>query len=557
MITFKHVLFCTSTCAALVASISRNGFVVKHRQGRQLPPSVGDAAASLLSSSMTPSLVTMPVAVATSESSATMSEPSVVSASETALFNASSTTSLASFASLTTSSAASTMTGSSHSTTAFVNATNAGNVTDTAATPPPDGDLDLTVLNLAFILENLEASFYSQALQRFSLEVMIQAGLSPLHAAIVVEQITVIQADEQSHVSLLAETIVALGGEPFTGCGFAFDSALADPATFLGTARTLEAVGVSAYLGAANLISDPSLLTAAASIGTLEARHQSLLNALNGGSYGAQAFDLALLPQAVLSLASGFLTGCQPGDLGLTANAPLTVVNEATGQHAYAAGSKLGFSMHAEADMSALTCQMLIGGEAVALTLPADDCTVPAGVDGPVAVYLINASTPLAVNVIIQAQTTIVAGPGFIFIDSQVSILASVLSPFSEQAAQSRSGGRAVEDASPVNVEPSSNAVGAATEATTAATETTTELASAAGASASTELAASTASVDTGASSSSSSMATVAYSAAEMASAAPYKMVKRHLRRERRGTNRLRARDPLPTIQESLRQKAF
>lgn len=153
MITFKHVLFCTSTCAALVASISRDGFVVKHRQGRQLPPSVGDAAASLLSSSMTPSLVTMPVAVATYESSATMSEPSVVSASETALFNASSTTSLTSFASLTTSSAASTRTGSSHSTTAFVDATNAGNVTDTAATAPPDGDLDLTVLNLAFVLE--------------------------------------------------------------------------------------------------------------------------------------------------------------------------------------------------------------------------------------------------------------------------------------------------------------------------------------------------------------------------------------------------------------------
>lgn len=65
----------------------------------------------------------------------------------------------------------------------------------------------------------------------------------------------------------------------------------------------------------ANLISDPSLLTAAASIGTLEARHQSLLNALNGGSYGAQAFDLALPPQAVLALASGFLTGCQPSDL--------------------------------------------------------------------------------------------------------------------------------------------------------------------------------------------------------------------------------------------------
>lgn len=114
----------------------------------------------------------------------------------------------------------------------------------------------------------------------------------------------------------------------------------------------LEAVGVSAYLGAvrrayspslfssdrsrpstdphtrgrtlrarpfphskAHLLTDPSLLLAASSIVTLEARHQSLLNVLNGGSFNPQAFDIALTPQAVLSLAGPFLAGCDATEL--------------------------------------------------------------------------------------------------------------------------------------------------------------------------------------------------------------------------------------------------
>lgn len=65
----------------------------------------------------------------------------------------------------------------------------------------------------------------------------------------------------------------------------------------------------------AHLLKSADLLEAAASILTLEARHQSLLNVLNGGSFNPQSFDIQLTPQAVLSLVGGFLTGCQASDL--------------------------------------------------------------------------------------------------------------------------------------------------------------------------------------------------------------------------------------------------
>jgi hypothetical protein len=78
----------------------------------------------------------------------------------------------------------------------------------------------------------------------------------------------------------------------------------------------VELVGVSAYLGGATLLDDPVLLDAAASILTVEARHQTLLNILAGQSSIPSAFDIALTPQEVLSIAGGFVDG--PCDLGLT-----------------------------------------------------------------------------------------------------------------------------------------------------------------------------------------------------------------------------------------------
>lgn len=82
------------------------------------------------------------------------------------------------------------------------------------------------------------------------------------------------------------------------------------------TARIVENVGVAAYSGGAILLTDPVLLGAAASILTVEARHQTVLNILSGGGTAIPAaFDIALTPSEVLALASPFIDG--PCDLGI------------------------------------------------------------------------------------------------------------------------------------------------------------------------------------------------------------------------------------------------
>ena len=85
------------------------------------------------------------------------------------------------------------------------------------------------------------------------------------------------------------------------------------------TARVVEAVGVSAYLGGATLMTDPILLDKAGSILTVEARHQTILNIFSGhGTAIPSAFDFPLTPSEVLAVASPFFDGaCDVGIPGM------------------------------------------------------------------------------------------------------------------------------------------------------------------------------------------------------------------------------------------------
>ncbi len=69
-------------------------------------------------------------------------------------------------------------------------------------------------------------------------------------------------------------------------------------------------VSVGAYLGAGLLLQEKNFLLATSSILTNEARHQSSINVLNGGTNTPQAFDFALRPEQVLSVISPFVSGC-------------------------------------------------------------------------------------------------------------------------------------------------------------------------------------------------------------------------------------------------------
>jgi len=277
----------------------------------------------------------------------------------------------------------------------------------------------LLVFQFADVLEQLESQFYSQALQKFQAADFTTAGFSS--AQIPIEQFTSIASDESTHSTVLQGEIISLGAKPITSCKFDFSSVLKDVTTMSNVARLVENTGVSAYLGAANLISDPRLLTAAASILTVEARHQSVLNILNSGTAIPQAFDVALTPSEVLAIAGPFISGC---DVGVKANPSLSVTN--TGS--VGAGTSLTFSSTAiNGSTDGFSCQMLAGGLPFSISLPFNQCVVPAGITGPVFLWITSDAQPLLNNVVDRAQNSIIAGPAMVFLDNQPQVLGQMV----------------------------------------------------------------------------------------------------------------------------------
>ncbi|KAL5508543.1 hypothetical protein ACEPAH_6162 [Sanghuangporus vaninii] len=283
-----------------------------------------------------------------------------------------------------------------------------------------DNSANLLVLKFANVLEQLETEFYSQALQKFQTSDFTAAGFSD--ASVPIQQFTNIQSDESTHTTVLESTIQSLGDSAISGCSFDFSSVLTDVATMAPVARLVENVGVGAYLGAAHLVTDPIILTDAASIVTVEARHQTILNVLNGGTAIPAAFDLPLLPQEVLAIAGSFISGCS---VGIDALPSLTVTNTGT----IAAGTTLSFNFDAQSsisDTSTLSCQMLAGGMPFSLSLPFDACVVPSGLEGPVAIYVTNDTQPLANNPRDRFTGNIVAGPTMAFLDGAPETLSNL-----------------------------------------------------------------------------------------------------------------------------------
>jgi hypothetical protein len=278
-----------------------------------------------------------------------------------------------------------------------------------------DTATDLLVLMFADVLEQLESTFYSQALSKFKASDFTAAGFP--NAQLAIEQFVSIQSDEATHAFRLEGVIRALGGTPFTNCTFDFSNVLTDVSTMSTVARIVENVGVAAYLGAAHFISNPGLLTEAGSILTIEARHQTILNILNSGTAIPQAFDFGFTPNEVLAIAGGFISGC---DLGITANQPLTVTNNG----AVTPGTQLTFSSPAlNGSTDGFSCQMLVGQLSFSISLPLSQCVVPADVNGPVALWVTSNSDPLLNSPINRAVDKQVAGPTIIFIDSKPQLL--------------------------------------------------------------------------------------------------------------------------------------
>ncbi|KAJ7696462.1 ferritin-like domain-containing protein [Mycena rosella] len=161
---------------------------------------------------------------------------------------------------------------------------------------------DTTVLNFALTLEHLENAFYSGALAKYSREDFEKAGLPSWARGRFVQ----VAAHEAAHVAFLSG---ALGDKATQPCNYSFP--YTDPKSFAGMSQVIEGVGVSAYTGAAQYITDKNYLTAAASVLATEARHASwVASAVNKEAGWSGALDVPLGLNQVYTIAAAFITSC-------------------------------------------------------------------------------------------------------------------------------------------------------------------------------------------------------------------------------------------------------
>lgn len=185
----------------------------------------------------------------------------------------------------------------------------AGSNTALAHDADDDDVSDVDVLNYALTLEHLEYAFYRDHLEKFdSNDFECADSLADFGDHVrgdVRSRLEEVREHEETHVDALTSTIKDLGGDPVEETKY--DFGVEDVDEFLAVAAVLENTGVSAYDGAIKLIEDEDLLTAGATIATVEARHASYLNLLNGESPFPDAFDEAKSMDEVLEAAGQFI----------------------------------------------------------------------------------------------------------------------------------------------------------------------------------------------------------------------------------------------------------
>ncbi|WP_101294330.1 ferritin-like domain-containing protein [Halegenticoccus soli] len=185
-----------------------------------------------------------------------------------------------------------------------------GDGSDDGGSGSDDGTSDVDILNYALTLEHLEAAFYEMGLSDFSDDEFASAELvcgrfSEETRRELPEYLRVAGEHEAVHVEQLTAVIEELGGEPVGAAEY--DFGYETPSEFLEIASALENTGVAAYAGAAPMIQNDEILSAALSIHSVEARHAGTANFFIGELPFPDAFDEPKGMDEVLEIAGQFI----------------------------------------------------------------------------------------------------------------------------------------------------------------------------------------------------------------------------------------------------------
>ncbi|EMA49061.1 MULTISPECIES: ferritin-like domain-containing protein [Halococcus] len=174
------------------------------------------------------------------------------------------------------------------------------------------GPSDVDILNFALTLEHLEANYYDQFLAEHSEEEVERSAVAQYFARPTLQystyqQIQDVRDHEQAHVEALTQTINDLGGTPVEAAEYEFPYSSMEE--FVALSDRIEAIGVSAYAGAAPMIDNEEVLKAALSIHSVEAEHQTYFQLLNLQRPAPEAFNEARSMDQVLPIAKQFIVG--------------------------------------------------------------------------------------------------------------------------------------------------------------------------------------------------------------------------------------------------------
>lgn len=163
---------------------------------------------------------------------------------------------------------------------------------------------DTAVIQFAYALEQLEADFYTRVVANMS-------GFPAADQAVL--------GDVKNHEVIHREAfkIILTPANDFTVNTNYGNLNFADRTSVLATARTFEDLGVAAYNGAAQYLTNVNNLLLAGKIVSVEARHAAAIRDLitpksgsqgdTGSSFAPKAFDDAFRPTKVAAAAQGFI----------------------------------------------------------------------------------------------------------------------------------------------------------------------------------------------------------------------------------------------------------